>query len=55
MTLTAETLAQRRRREITEEKNKPKNESRPRRDNFCVKHQCGFDPLQGCLFCEGVV
>ena len=50
-----ETLAQRRRREITESKNKPITEPRYHRENFCENHQCGFDPTQGCLYCEGVV
>ena len=48
-----ETLAQRRRREITEEKQRPKPVvKRYGQKNFCMKHDSAFDPAYGCLFCQ---
>jgi hypothetical protein len=47
-----ETLAQRRRREITEAKNKPKPAPKHDREGYCERHGTAFLPSDGCYFCR---
>jgi hypothetical protein len=47
-----ETLAQRRRREITEAKNNPKPAPKQAREGYCERHDTSFLPSDGCYFCH---